>query len=401
MRLADQLRFAFQAITRHRLRAGLVLTAMAIGVAAVVLLTALGEGARRYVTNEFTALGSNLLIILPGRNETRGGPPPGLGETPRDLTLDDALALTRSRRVRRLAPLVVGAAGVSLGRREREATILGTTADFLPVRRLTVAQGGFLPDREPHRAAPVCVLGQQVRRELFGNEPALGRWVRIGDRRFRVIGLLAEYGQSLGTNLDEAVIIPVASAQQLFNTAGLFRVLVEVTRRDELERAKQVAIDILRARHEGEEDVTAITQDAVLATFDQLFRTLTLAVGGIAAISLLVAGILIMNVTLVSVSQRTREIGLLKALGAPPATIRRLFLSEAALLALGGAGLGLLVGETGIYLGRVLYPALPLAAPLWAVLAALTVAVGTAILFALLPARRAARLDPVQALAGR
>ena len=174
MRLFDLLLFAFKAVSRYRLRTGLMLLAMAIGVAAVILLTALGEGARRYVVGEFSALGSNLLIVLPGRNETTGGAPPLLGQTPRDLTIDDALALTRSPYVRRIAPLVLGAAGVSYGRRERETTLLGTTAEFLAVRQLGLAQGRFLPSLDPRRAAPVCVLGSTVRKELFGPENALG-----------------------------------------------------------------------------------------------------------------------------------------------------------------------------------------------------------------------------------
>lgn len=400
MRPLDLLIFALQAVTRHRLRAGLILLAMAIGVAAVIALTALGEGARRYVTGEFAALGTNLLIVLPGRNETRGGHPPLLGETPRDLTLDDALALTRSRLIRRSAPLMVGAATVSYGARAREVSILGSTADFKEVRHVTLAQGRFLPVMDPGRASPVCVLGGKVRDELFGAERALGSWVRIGDRRFRVIGVLTSTGQSLGTDLDDTAIIPVASAQNLFNRASLFRILVEVQRREDLGQAERVVLNTIRERHEGEEDVTVITQGAVLATFDNILRTLTLAVAGIGAISLIVAGILIMNVTLVSVSQRTREIGLLKALGATPSTIRSIFLGEAALLASFGAGFGWLIGQTGVWIGRALYPDFPLAAPLWAIIAGLGVALGTGLVFALLPARRAARLDPVQALAG-
>ncbi|MEZ5584580.1 MAG: ABC transporter permease, partial [Candidatus Competibacteraceae bacterium] len=172
MRPIDLLLFAFTAVRRYPLRTGLLLLAVIIGVVAVILLTALGEGARRYVTGQFSSLGSNLLIVLPGRNETTGGHPPVLGETPRDLTLDDALALTRSRYVRRIAPLNVGQAELSFGRRSREVTILGSTAEFLPVRNLSLAQGQFLPPADLQQAAPVCVLGIQARTELFGPQPA-------------------------------------------------------------------------------------------------------------------------------------------------------------------------------------------------------------------------------------
>jgi putative ABC transport system permease protein len=168
-----------------------------------------------------------------------------------------------------------------------------------------------------------------------------------------------------------------------------------------VEKARADVIEIIKSRHEGEEDVTVVTQDAVLATFDRILRTLTFAVAGIAAISLAVAGILIMNVMLISVSQRTREIGLLKALGAAPAQIRNLFFAEAAMLSLIGAIAGLLLGEAGSLLISRIYPALPAGAPLWAVAAALGTALATGIGFSVMPARRAARLDPVASLARR
>lgn len=401
MNAIDLMRFAVRAVSGYRLRSTLVLLAMAIGVAAVVILTALGEGARRYVANQFTSLGTHLLIVLPGRNETTGGPPPLLGETPRDLTLEDAQAMLRSPSVRRVAPLTLGTAQVARDRRDREALIMGTTAEMKEVRKLELAQGRFLPPGDWDAAQPVVVLGHALRQELFGTQPVIGEWVRIGDRRFRVIGVLGQRGQSLGSNMDEVAIIPVASAQMLFNTASLFRVLVEARSREDLASAKEDILRIVEERHEGERDITVITQDALLATFDRILHALTLTVAGIAAISLVVAGILVMNVMLVSVAQRTPEVGLLKAIGAPPHQILTLFLAEAALLSLAGGLLGLAVGMLGSALiGRV-YPALPVGPPAWAVAAALGVALGTGLLFGVLPARRAARLDPVQALARR
>ena len=202
-------------------------------------------------------------------------------------------------------------------------------------------------------------------------------------------------------NTDELVIIPVALAQAMFNSNTLFRILVEATSRDTIEPAKVQVTDIIRLRHEGEQDVTVITQDAVLATFDRLLGTMTLAVAGIAAISLAVAGILVMNVMLVSVTQRTAEIGLLKALGATGATIRNAFLTEAAMLSVAGALLGFVLGQAGAAIIRQLYPAFPAFPPDWAVLAGLGTALATGILFGVLPARRAARLDPVQSLSRR
>ncbi len=402
MRFADLLRFAWQVLDGNRSRTALILLAMGIGVAAVVAVSAIGEGARLYVVNQFGSLGTNLVIILPGRSETTGAMPGVLlGKTPRDLTLDDALALKRSPAVLRVAPLVVGAGDVRVGSRSRESSVLGTTAEFIQVRQMDLAQGLFLPSGDPRHGQPVCVVGATVAAELFGARPALGEWLRIGDRRFRIVGVLARQGQSLGFNTDEIVVIPLAAAQALFNTEALFRVLVEAKSREQIVPAREDLEEILRLRHEGERDVTVISQDAVLATFDRILRTLTLVVGGIAAISLAVAGILVMNVMLIAVTQRRREIGLLKALGATGATIRAAFFTEAVLLALGGAACGLAAGRLGqLALGQAL-PGVPFAAPWWALLAAPLTAILTAVLFTVLPARRAAALDPVAALSKR
>ena len=401
MTTRDVLAYAAGSVFGYRARTLLTLLAVGIGVASVVMLTALGEGARRYVTGEFKSLGTHLLIVLPGRSETTGGPPPLLGETPRDLTLDDALAVGRSRAVRRIAPIAVGSAGVSYRGREREVMILGSTSAFLDVRHLEMSRGRFLPAGDPRRMSPVCVLGAKLKHELFGVEPAIGRWVRIGDRRFRVIGILASEGRSIGVDIEDIAIIPVAAAQALFDSFSLFRVLVEARSGEAIPRAAEDIRRIIRQRHEGEEDITVISQDAVVATFDKIFRALTLTVAGIASISLVVAGILIMNVMLVAVSQRTSEVGLLKALGASSAAILRVFLAEATILSLAGAMAGVAVGYAVVWIVDQAYPLLPLSAPFWAVASAVMVALTTGLLFGVLPARRAAKLDPVAALAGR
>jgi len=402
MRPLDVFRFAWSSLRGYPARTVLMTVAMAIGVGAVVVLTGLGEGARRYVVDQFASLGTNLVIVLPGRSETAGiGGGMFLSQTPRDLTLEDALALTRSHAVLRVAPLAVGSALISYGGRSREVPLIGSTAEWIEIRHMEMGEGTFLPAGDPRAATQVCVIGSVVRDELFGNTPAIGQLVRIGDRRYRVIGVLASRGQSLGFNTDEMVIVPVAAAQSLFNTNTLLRILVEARSREALDYVKKAVADTIQARHEGELDVTVVTQDAVLATFDRVLRALTLAVGGIAAISLAVAGILIMNVMLIAVSQRTREIGLLKAVGAAPAQIRLLFFAEAIVLSTIGAGAGLALGTAGNALIVKLYPQLPAAPPAWAVAAALATAVFTGVAFSILPARRAARLDPVAALSGR
>ncbi len=401
MRLADVFRYSLQSMFGHRGRTLLMLLAMAIGVGAVVVLTALGEGARRYVQDQFTTLGSHLVIVLPGRSETAGAAPPLLGETPRDLTIDDALALYQSHAVNRVAPVVLGSAPVSWQAREREVLVLGTTAEMEQVRQLKLARGKFINSPDPHRGAAVCVIGYTLRKELFGNQQALGQWLRIGERRFRVVGELAQQGQSLGADIGDIIIIPVASAQALFNTESLFRILIQAKGRDSIPKVQQAVERIISERHDGENDVTVITQDAILATFDRIFTALTLAVGGIAAISLAVAGILIMNVMLVAISQRTSEIGLLKALGAPDMEIMWLFLAEAGLLSLCGGITGLLLGMGSSFLLDQAFANFTVMAPLWASIGGLSVALLTGLVFGYLPARRAARLNPVEALTRR
>lgn len=397
----DALRYAGSALTGARVRTWLMLLAMAIGIGSVVVLTALGEGARRYVSNEFSGLGTHLLVVMPGRSETTGAAPPLIGGTPEQLTLNDAIALTRSSAVRLVAPLVMGSAPASYRQLERDVTVLGSTAELLPVRNLEMALGEFLPEEDPTRGSAVVVIGTTLREELFANERALGKWIRIHDSRFRVIGVLKPMGESLGMDVGDLAIIPVSRAQSLFNSESLFRILVQANGREAVPRAKGAITELLRKRHNGEEDVTVVTQDALLATFDEIFQALTFTVSGIAAISLSVAGILIMNVMLVAVSQRTSEIGLLKALGSSQRQILSLFLIEAGLLSTLGALVGMLLAYGGIWGLARLFPDFPLSIPLWSMAAALLVALITGLLFGVLPARRAARLDPIQALSGR
>jgi putative ABC transport system permease protein len=301
----------------------------------------------------------------------------------------------------RVAPVAVGTSEISAGGKLREVLVAGTTSQYIDVRHLTLAQGRFLGAGDWQRGAAEAVIGAKVREEIFGNAVALGQLVRVGDRRVRVVGVLASSGQGLGMNTDELVFVPVALAQSLFNSNTLFRIMVEASSRETIDASKAQVTEIIKLRHEGELDVTVITQDAVLATFDRLLGALTLGVAGIGAISLAVAGILVMNVMLVSVTQRTAEIGLLKALGATGGAIRGLFLTEAAMLSFAGALVGYLLGLLGAALIRQLYPTFPAYPPEWAVLAGLATALVTGILFGVLPARRAAQLDPVQALSKR
>jgi putative ABC transport system permease protein len=376
------------------------LLGVAIGVAAVVTLTALGEGARRYVVGQFASVGTNLVIVVPGRTETTGGMP-GIGGVPNDLTLDDARAVLRAvPEIDKAAPLVLGTETVAFRERRRQIAVFGSTHEALEVRRLAVASGRFLPVLDWDRGSPVAVLGHTTARELFPGQDPVGEVVRVGDWRMRVIGVLASRGQQLGLDMDDVVVVPVATAMKMLDRRSLFRLVLQVDTHADLDRAKERVVRLIAERH-GEEDVTAITQDAVVGALSSILGALTLALAGIASISLAVAGVGIMNVMLVSVSERTREIGLLKALGAGRRQILAAFLAEAVLISSVGGVLGLAAGWLAVRALVALYPALPATPPPWAVAAAFSLSVVVGGIFGVLPARRATRLDPVAALAGR
>jgi putative ABC transport system permease protein len=271
------MRMSLQALRRYPLRSSMLLLAISIGVAAVVMLTAVAEGGRRYVTGEFASLGTNLLIALPGRSETAGAGLQGMliGETARDLTLEDVIALTRSTNIARVAPLVVGGGTASWRSRERDITVLGATASLLEVQHWTLERGRFLPEMDMDVLSPVCVLGSVVAAELFRGRDALGEWIRIGDTRCRIIGILTQGGMAGAFNTDEVVVLPIANVQQMFNAPGVFRIFVEAASGERIPQARQDILDTIKARHQGEEDVTVITQDAIISTFNDIFGVVT------------------------------------------------------------------------------------------------------------------------------
>ena len=398
MSAIDVLGFAARALRGHRLRTLLSLLGVAVGVTAVVLLTSLGEGARVYVTGEFAALGSNLLIITPGRTETTGFAPP-IGGAPHDLTLADVDVLRRIPGQRRVAPMTLGSAVARAGDLTRETIVVGVTAEWKDLRRLDVQSGRFLPGGESERDRPVCVVGAAIQRELFSGRSALGQTLRLGDERVRIIGVLAPRGTNLGMNLDEVVLIPIARHMRMFDETSVQRVLVEMQSRGDLSAGREAVIAAIKPRHDNEEDITVVTQDSMLATFSSVLAMLTAALTGIAAISLSVAGVGIMNVMLVTVAERTPEIGLLKALGATSGQVLRLFLTEAAVLSAAGGAAGLGTAALLTVIARAIFPSFPMQPPPWAMPAAIAVSISVGVLFGVLPARRAARLDPIDALA--
>lgn len=397
MKASDVIQFAANSLLQHKRRTVLSLLGVAMGATAVIFLTGLGDGARAYVLGEFEALGSNLVIVVPGKTETRGMFP-GAGGVPNDLTLDDALALQRGLRgIRRVIPMTTATDVVSHRERRRQLAIMGTTRDFFRSQGLRAERGSLLPDVELGRGAPVAVLGSKVASELFLERDPVGEVVRIGDARMRVIGVLHERGTQMGMHVDDTVFAPVGSIMQIFNRPSLYRIMVEVNAHADADAVKAQIIALMIDRHD-EEDITCITQAAVLESLGGILRTLTLAIGSIGAISLAVAGIGIMNVMLVSVSERTSEIGLLKALGAKGNQVLAVFLTEAVLLSTSGGLLGLAVGVSLLELLTKLYPQVPVSTPAWAIASTLALAMITGPLFGVMPAWRAMRMEPVESL---
>jgi putative ABC transport system permease protein len=390
---------ALEMLAANRVRTALTTLGVVIGVAAIILLVSLGEGATAYITREMSGLGTNLLIITPGKTQTSGGFHPPIASTVRKLTYEDAVALRRrATLVTDAVPVVLGTGKIRYQGVSRDTSVIGITPEFQRVRNLYVEIGQFVSEEDVEGRRRVVVLGRTVKRELFGEENPLGQFVTLADSRYRVIGIMERKGVSLGFDIDDLVFIPVKSAQDLFDTDRLFEILVSVGSPDEIDRAMQQVKDILIRRHGNREDFTVISQGAVLSAFTTILKILTAVLGGIAGISLLVGGIGIMNIMLVSVRERTREIGIRKALGARRRDILGQFLLESVVLSCLGGGLGILLGVGGAKGLTLFFDYLPTQVSLWAILMAFGFSAAVGVFFGVYPARRAALLDPIQAL---
>lgn len=397
MLLQDAVWLALRAVTAQRLRSFLTLLGIAVGIAAVILLTSIGEGIHRFVLAEFTQFGTNIASISPGKVKTSGPAPTGIPTSVRPLSLDDARALVNLPHVTAMTATVWGNTEVGANGRLRRTTVNGVGADMIKVYNIKVKTGQFLPPESLENARAFVVLGAKLKDELFGSVNPLGARVRVGNLQFRVIGVLEAKGQFLGVDLDDAAYVPTSRALELFNLDGVMK--IDLAYAEGLPAAKVVEAikTTLMARH-GREDFTITTQEDMLRTLSNILDILTMAVGALGSISLLVGGVGIVTIMTIAVSERTSEIGLLVALGAQPRTILGLFLGEAvALSALGGV-MGLLLGLGLAQLIHLAVPALPVHTPIVFVILAEVVAVVIGLLAGVLPATRAAHLDPVEAL---
>ncbi|HNH35941.1 MAG TPA: ABC transporter permease, partial [Rhodocyclaceae bacterium] len=310
MRANDFLRFTLLSLGSHRLRTFLTALGIAVGIAAVILLTSIGEGLHRFVIDEFTQFGTNLIGIAPGRTTTRGGSI-GAINTVRPLSIDDALALRRAPHVLATDPLIQGNGDVEHGGRTRRVTLYGVSHAFVETLRMTVAAGDFLPDEDPRTARAFVVLGAKVARELFGEAPPLGARIRVGGERYRVIGVMAPKGQVLGFDLDDTVYIPVGRAMEMFNRESLMEIHVTYEPTAPLAEVEEGLRRVLVDRH-GREDFTITPQQKMLEVFGTILDAITFAVAAIGGISLLVGGVGILTILTIAVAERTSEIGLLR-----------------------------------------------------------------------------------------
>ncbi len=397
MDAVELLRFVGGALRGHRLRSFLSALGVAIGVTAVILLTSLGEGTRSYIVAQFTQFGTSLIAVNPGKVKTLGVPG-ALGGTTHKLTIADAEALRKVPDVEEVVPLAMGQARVEGNGRGRSVFIYGTGWEASKAWRFPVSQGTFLPEMDPDRRASYAVLGTKLATELFDEVSPLGRRVRIGSYTFLVVGVMESKGQLLGFDLDDSAYIPVATAMDLFDVDELQEIDVVAAGTDAIPRVVEGVRRVLMERHRGEEDFTITTQTEMLDTFGKIIGMITIAVSGIAAVSLLVGAIGILTIMWISVNERTAEIGLLRALGVSNGTVQGLFLLESVLLAVAGGVLGLAAGLGLVGLSRAAVPALPLSTPPLAVAAALAMCLVVGIVSGVMPARRAAHLDPVDAL---
>jgi putative ABC transport system permease protein len=392
----ELLRFSVASARSHRMRSGLTALGIAIGVAAVVLLTSIGAGLQQYMLAEFAQFGTNIISVNPGRSTTFGAPA-GVFNTVRPLTIDDAEALNRVPFVINSVPMVQGNASVEGNGRERRTTISGVGSDMPQAFSLRVALGEFLPADDPRAPRALAVLGSKVRDELFDEKSPLGERIRIGGNRYRVVGVMESKGTILGFDLDDAVYIPAARGLELFDRESLLEIDILY---DETVSAAEIVSGIERlmiARHGGI-DFTLTTQQQMLEVLGSILNVVTFAVAALGGISLLVGGVGIFTIMTIAVRERTFEIGLLRAVGALRKQIRNIFIGESVFLAGVGGFLGLVLGATIVEILRFAVPDLPLSYSIPYAVAAECVAMIIGLAAGVLPARKAAHMNPVEAL---
>ena len=399
------IKIAVNALSINKMRSGLTMLGIIIGVAAVIAMLSVGSGARTQISKEISSLGSNLLMVWPG-TATSGGLRVGFGTMP-TLTSDDARAMAQEAPdVAFVAPVLNGTAQVVYGNQNWSTIITGTTPDFFELREWPLESGRAFIQRDVDGATKVALLGQTVVENLFGHEDPLGKVIRIKKIPFKVVGVLARKGQSpIGQDQDDSIYIPLTTAQKrLFGTTfpGMVRMIIAKAKTQEaIQNAEKQITELLRQRHHimpgREDDFSVRNLTEMLATAEQAAKIMSILLGSIASVSLIVGGIGIMNIMLVSVTERTREIGIRMAVGAKPKDMLMQFLVEAVVLAIIGGSAGIIVGAIGSWLISY-FAGWEVSIALFAIMLAFGFSAFVGIFFGFYPARKASRLAPVECL---
>lgn len=398
MNIFEYLKLSFIALKTNKIRSLLTMLGIIIGVSSVILLVSIGTGLQEYVTRQFQALGSNTIFVMPGKIDLKNMQSTGASMmTVSKLEISDVEDILRgSSAVTLASPAVAGSGIISYRGKTISTELAGIWENYLQIVSFTAESGDIIRQSDVERSRKVIVLGDKPAKDLFGDTDPVGLWVTMGGVRYQVKGKLAPKGSggAMGGNIDDHAFIPYTTALRQLNQTKPYMIVIKTENQEEVSQAASDVTRILRRRLK-EDDFTVMQQTDLLNTITQFLSVITVALGGIAAISLLVGGIGIMNIMLVSVTERTREIGLRKAVGATPRDILLQFLIESVILSLFGGIIGITIGALGSF---ALNAVIKTYVTLWSVLLASGFSGLIGIIFGVTPAIRASRLDPIEAL---
>lgn len=390
---------SFEALVENKLRSILTMLGMIIGVSAVILLVSVGTGAKRYITAEFESLGTNIIIIQPGKTDKKSSMGPPVSSSKGKISIADVDAIQKgSQLLSAISGVMYGAGTVKNETSTSNIFVMGSNEQLQKIFNINIIQGNYISKEDEDSGRRVAVIGWNVKENLFGKDPALGKLIKVNESEHRVIGVVKPTGDKLGFNVDEMIFIPNRSALRLFNTDKLFGIRAAAKSRASLDDAVKDITAILKERHNGEEDFTIITQVTMMDSMNTILNMLTYALGAIAFISMLVGGIGIMNIMLVSVTERTKEIGIRRAVGARQSDILKQFIIEAVVISVSGGLIGILISLFITYVLYFLFPGFDMRPPFWIIPPSFFMSLFTGLIFGVWPARKAARIQTIDAL---
>lgn len=392
---------ALKSIWRNKTRSFLTMLGIIIGVASVILLVSIGQGLQLYITKQFESLGTNLIVVLPGQvslggsgGSTFSSGPPNFGGS--KLTVQQAEQIDRlGQPIEAAGAAIEQPASIQYLGKSKYTTVAGITSNYASLRNITVAEGRLILNSDVDAGRNVVIIGKSIARDFFGANDPIGKQVTIGSQRFQVIGILRDLGvASFGTDINNFVAMPISTGERVFGIKNAQVIAVKATSKEEVPAAIK-KVKLYMSQRLKDDEFSVLDQASLVQTINQILGVLTVALSGIAAISLVVGGVGIMNIMLVSVTERTHEIGLRKAVGAKESDILIQFLIEAVVLSAFGGGIGILIGAGG---ALIVNQFISTAVTFWSVVLAFGVSATVGIVFGVTPAIRASRLDPIQAL---